>query len=83
MPAVVEFMEELALQPRRQHTFRRSPDAYVGDSALTVSEREAVTSGEVGPVRALLAEHSPVKEASGGIIFVVALFAPDEDEDDR
>ncbi|MEU7278963.1 hypothetical protein AB0A69_09330 [Streptomyces sp. NPDC045431] len=77
MPAaVVDFMEELVTQPRKQHAFRRSTEAYVADSALTASEREAVVSGDVERTRTALAEHSRVKESH--TILIVLLFNPDE-----
>ena len=80
MPAaVVEFMEELVTQPRRQHSFHCSPEAYVADSALSSTEREAAVSGDVVRMRALLAEHSPVKEMQGALIFLVVI-ASDDDE---
>ncbi|WP_158827804.1 hypothetical protein [Streptomyces sp. NRRL S-118] len=78
MPAaVVDFMEELVTQPRRQHAYRRSAEAYVADSALTASEREAVVSGDVDRMRAVLAEHSGVKEECHAVL-VVIIFDPDE-----
>ncbi|WP_221350106.1 hypothetical protein [Streptomyces beigongshangae] len=75
--AVVDFMEELVTQPRRQHSFRRSPEAYIAGSALSRTEREAVASGDVSRMRAVLAEYSPVKEEAGGLLILLAF---DEEE---
>ncbi|GAU66171.1 hypothetical protein SSP35_02_05400 [Streptomyces sp. NBRC 110611] len=74
--AVVDFVEELVTQPRRQHAFRRSAEAYVADSALGTAEREAVVSGDVGRIRGLLSEHSPVREEPSALIVILG-FEPD------
>ncbi|MFF4602331.1 hypothetical protein ACFY12_06160 [Streptomyces sp. NPDC001339] len=78
--AVVEFVEELVTQPRRQHAFRRSAEAYVADSALGTEEREAVVSGDVGRIRGLLSQHSPVREEASAVLLLVILgFEPDDE----
>ncbi|WP_438490138.1 hypothetical protein [Streptomyces sp. S186] len=75
---VVDFVEELVTQPRRQHAFRRSAEAYVADSALGAAEREAVVSGEVSRIRSLLSEHSPVREEPSALIVILG-FEPDDE----
>ncbi|MFE9651359.1 hypothetical protein ACFYO0_46280 [Streptomyces sp. NPDC006365] len=80
---VVEFMEELVTQPRRQMEFRRSAEVYASaNGALTSSEREALASGDVRRTRDLLTEHSPVREVSGNIMLLFFL-APDEEDSSK
>lgn len=78
-PAVVELMEELVTDPRRQQAFRRSPQEYTADRGLSPAEQAALTSGDVSRIRAVLAEHSPVKEASHATLIVSILFVPDDE----
>ncbi|MFE9679236.1 hypothetical protein ACFYO5_34840 [Streptomyces sp. NPDC006259] len=69
-PAVVELMEELVTDPRRQQAFRRSPQEYTADRGLSQAEQTALTSGDVKRIRAVLADHSSVKEAPSALLLV-------------
>lgn len=72
-PAVVELMEELVTDPRRQQTFRRSPQEYVADRGLSPAERATVTCGDVGRIREMLTAHSPLGEHPGALVFLLVL----------
>ncbi|MET9324757.1 hypothetical protein ABZX75_32090 [Streptomyces sp. NPDC003038] len=72
-PAVVELMEELVTDPRRQQAFHRSPQEYVAGRGLSPAEEAALTSGDADRVRALLAEHSPIKETPHALVLYVAV----------